>query len=82
MAPRTLFIKYDGTFYESRIPIGAIPDFENEWDSFKIIKMKSKEIILDALRDMYRPSLLVRYHHEHIEDFAHRNAANPDEQED
>lgn len=82
MAPRTLFIKYDGTFYESRIPIGAIPDFENEWDSFKNIKMKSKEIILDALRDMYRPSLLVRYHHEHIEDFAHRNAANSDEQED
>jgi hypothetical protein len=70
MMPRTFLLRDDGTFYESRIPTDVFFDFEGEWESFKVLQPKTKEIILDALHEMFRPSPLLRYHDEHIEDYA------------
>ena len=41
-----------------------------DWDSFKILQPKSKEIILDTLREMFRPTPWLRYHDTHIEDYS------------
>ena len=70
MMPRTFLLRDDGTFYDSRIPTDVFFDFEGEWESFKVLQPKTKEIILDALHEMFRPSPLLRYHDEHIEDYA------------
>ena len=70
---RSFFIKEDGTFFETRIPVDAISDYENDWESFKHLKQQVKEIILDALQEMIRPSPLIRYRNMHIEDFFARN---------
>lgn len=72
--PRTLFILKDGTFFETKVMRTVIYDLANEWESFKNVTDKSKDYILDALREMIRPSMLVRYHSEHIEDYCHRIA--------
>ena len=83
LPPRSFFIKRDGTFYEVRIPIDIISTFESEWESFKSIKQKSKEIILEALREMYRPSILVRYCEEQFESYLHeRTMMQPTDPED
>lgn len=83
MPPRTFFLKYDGTFYEIRIPIDVISAFESEWESFKSIKPKSKEIILEALREMFRPSMLVRYCDEQFESYLReRTMIQPADSED
>lgn len=71
MMPRSLLIKEDGTFFESRVPKEVFLDFEMDWDSFKQLQPKVKEIILDTLSEMYRPTSLIRYRSMHIEDYLH-----------
>lgn len=58
--PRAFLLKQDGTFYEVRNSVDSINDFKDDWESFKKIEAEQKEIILDALQEMYRPSMLVR----------------------
>lgn len=50
-------------------------DFEMEWDSFKQLQPKVKEIVLDTLSEMYRPTSLIRYRSMHIEDYLHEYSA-------
>ena len=75
MMPRSLLIKEDGTFFESRVPKEVFLDFEMDWDSFKQLQPKVKEIILDTLSEMYRPTSLIRYRSMHIEDYLHEYSA-------
>ena len=75
MMPRSLLIKEDGTFFESRVPKEMFLDFEMEWDSFKQLQPKVKEIVLDTLSEMYRPTSLIRYRSMHIEDYLHEYSA-------
>ena len=75
MMPRSLLIKEDGTFFESRVPKERFLDFEMEWDSFKQLQPKVKEIVLDTLSEMYRPTSLIRYRSMHIEDYLHEYSA-------
>lgn len=83
LPPRSFFVKRDGTFYEIRIPIEVISAFESEWESFKSIKHKSKEIILEALHEMFRPSMLVRYCDEQFESYLNeRTMMQPADPED
>lgn len=72
--PRTLLILKNGHFFDTKLVRTVVYDLANEWDSFKILSEKAKDLILEALREMIRPSILVRYHNEHIEDYCHRIA--------
>lgn len=67
--PKTLFILENGSFFDTKLTRVVVFDLANEWDSFKNISKKSKELILDALKELARPSMLLRYHPEHIEDY-------------
>ena len=67
---RIILLKDDRSFYEVRMPPSVIDDFETEWDSFKILKVRTKEIILEALSEMSRPMALLRYHNQSFEDYA------------
>lgn len=73
MMPRSYLIKNDNTFYEVRVTLEVLHDLEDEWESFKTLKGRSKEIILDALYDMYRPSPLIRHRLEPFEKYAHEH---------
>lgn len=69
MFPRTFLLRDDETFYEARISGDSFSGFEEEWDSFKSLKARTKEIILDALYEMFRPTLWIRYHNEQFEEY-------------
>lgn len=66
---RSFLLKSDGTFYEARISREVINELGHDWDSFKSTPKESKEIIIEALREMYRPSPLVRYRDEPFNEF-------------
>lgn len=66
---RTILIKEDGTFFDCRYALNFIQELKDEWNEFKDIPVKTKEVILEALHGLYRSSMSVRYHAEHIEDF-------------
>lgn len=70
--PRTLFVLENGFFYETKISRDSVFDLSNEWDSFKRLHDESKNLILEALREIGRPAMLVRYRPEHIEDYIDR----------
>lgn len=70
MGMRTILLCEDGTFYEARFSLDSFSDLEMDWDSFKILQPKTKEIILDTLREMFRPTPWLRYRNQHIEDYA------------
>lgn len=72
--PRTIFVLEDGSFFETKLVRDVIFELRNDWDTFKKVPTKSKELILDALREMVRPSMMLRYHSEHIEEYCHRIA--------
>ena len=72
MYPRTILVLENGTFYESKLSKDFIFDLKNDWNSFKDLRKKSKELILDALREIGHPSMLIRYRSEHIEDYCER----------
>lgn len=70
---RSFFIKKDGTFFETRIPIDLIQDYEKDWENFKSQKQQVKKIIIDALQEMIQSTHLIRYRNIHIEDLVERN---------
>lgn len=67
--PRTVFILENGTFFYSRMTKDFFLSLENDWNEFKALQNKSKELILDALSEIGRPHMLIRYRDEHIEDY-------------
>lgn len=67
---RSYFVKSDKTFYEVRIPFGAIERLAQEWDSFKMLQESSKKIIVETIQDLLKPSFAVRYHKENIMEYA------------
>lgn len=67
---RSYFVKSDKTFYEVRIPFGAIERLAQEWDSFKMLQENSKKIIVETIQDLLKPSFAVRYHTENIIEYA------------
>lgn len=71
MTPKSFLIKDDCTFFEARIAAEVFSDFEVEWDTFRQLQPKVKEIVLDTLNEMYRPTVLIRYRSEHFEDYLH-----------
>lgn len=73
MMPRSILLRDDRTFYESRIPTDLFTNFSIEWESFKILQTKTKEIILDALFEMSGVSPWLRYHSETIDEYTQRN---------
>ena len=70
---RSFFIKEDGTFFEMRISVDVISDYENDWESFKSLKQQVKEIILDALQEMIRPTAMIRYRNINFEEYIAMN---------
>ena len=66
---RTILLKEDGTFFDCRYALTFIKELEDEWNEFKDIPAKTKEVILETLHGLYRSSMAVRYHAEHIDDF-------------
>lgn len=62
--PRTILVRYDRTFYEVRAVREMVIELGLDWESFTELPTKTREIILDALAEMVRPSALVRYHEE------------------
>jgi len=70
---RSFFIKEDGTFFEMRMPVDVISDYEIDWESFKVQKQQVKEIILDALQEMIRPTSMIRYRSMNIDEYVARN---------
>lgn len=67
---RSYFVKSDKTFYEVRIPFGAIERLAQEWDSFKMLQENSKKIIVETIQDLLKPSFAVRYHKGNITAYA------------
>ena len=72
MTPRVFLIKEDSTFFEVRMVKNAFLGLETEWETFKQTEVNIKRIALEALAEMFRPSSLVRYHNEHIQEYMHR----------
>ena len=84
MSPRTFLLQHDGSFFEIRCSIDSLYNYEDDRNSFKVLSQKSKEIILDALNEMYRPGgMYVRYHREpfekYIDNYLMRTTRNSDE---
>ena len=75
-------VNSDGTFFEARFSIEALGQFESEWESFKSLREKVKEIILETLSEMYRVTPFIRYRDENFEDYVHRYASRPSTIED
>lgn len=67
--PRTVFILENGTFFHSRMSKEFFLSLENDWNEFKMLQNKSKELILEALSEIGRSHMLIRYRNEHIEDY-------------
>lgn len=70
--PRTILLLEDGTFFDSKLSKSFINDLEYEWDVFKQLSQKAKQLILEALKEISRPAMLIRYHTEHIEEYCAR----------
>lgn len=73
LPPRSFLIKEDRTFFEARIPPDLIlSEYAFDWESFKGLQTRAKEIILEALEEMYRSTSLIRYREENFEDYIQR----------
>lgn len=71
---RTILLREDRTFFMARFSMDVFYTFETEWESFSALQPKTKEIILDALREMFRPANWIRYYGYPFEDYAHRHS--------
>ncbi len=69
---KSFLLKSDMTFYECRIPKEMVFDLSNDWDSFKAIKKRSKEIIIETLQQLHRPTILVRHRVENFDEYIRR----------
>lgn len=75
---RSLFVKKDGTFFETRISLDTLSDYESDWKSFKSMKPQIKPIVLEALEEMLRSSVFVRYRNTNINHYLMRNNPKAD----
>ncbi len=73
--PKTLFVLDNNTFFETKLHKDFLYDIETDWSTFKEIKSKSREYILDALRELTRPNMLIRYRQESIDEYIHKMAS-------
>ena len=82
---KTILLKSDDTFYEMMLPKEVMFDINNDWDDFRRIEPKSREIITDAIVEMSRPSMLVRYNsrsfHEYIDRLHYESRRDTDDEE-
>lgn len=58
---RAILLKEDNTFFESRFTHEVIMQLQEEWEMFKKEEPNVKQIILEALSEMYRPNAFIRY---------------------
>lgn len=82
--PKTILLKQDNTFYEMMFPIEAMADLSSDWEGFKRIETKSREIITEAIVEMFRPSMFVRYNNrdfnEYVDRLQYERIRNTDEE--
>lgn len=67
--PRTILLLEDRTFYDSKLSIDFILNLREEWELFKQLSKKSKMHILEALKEIGRPVMLIRYFSEPFEEY-------------
>lgn len=70
--PKTIFLLESGYFFESRLSKNFFFELKNDWDCFKELQKKSKELIIEALKEISRPSMLVRYRSELFKEYCER----------
>ncbi len=74
MVPRTIFLKDDDTFYDCRMRFEMVEDIFDDWDSFKKEPSRIKEIVFDAVAEMYSPRMSeCRYRTESFNKYVTRN---------
>ena len=74
MVPRTIFLKEDDTFYDCRMRFEMVEDIFDDWDSFKQEPSRIKEIVFDAVAEMYSPRMSeCRYRTESFNKYVTRN---------
>ena len=74
IASRSFLLKRDGTFYETRFSLDAFSDFANDWETFRSLKPKEREIILDTLKEISRPVMWFRYHKQTLDAYLSQKA--------
>ena len=70
--PKTILVLKDGTFFDTKLTKNFIFELQNDWSTFKNLQRKSKELICEALREIARPLMLIKYRPEHIEDYCQK----------
>ena len=70
--PKTILLLENGCFFDSRLNSIFIYELKNEWNTFKNLQKKSKELIIEALKEISHPSSLIRYHSELFEEYSKR----------
>ena len=78
---RSFLLKSDGTFYDARVSKEAIDELKDDWESYKSTPQRSKEIIIETLNEMYRPSTLVRYRDEQFSEYIQKRYQTRPDQE-
>ena len=73
---RTLLLLDDKTFFECRLSKNYFIELEDEWDTFKKLSAKTKDLILEALREIARPATLIRYRSMHLEEYINSFKSN------
>lgn len=69
---RLLLVCSNDTFYEMRYGREVFDNLGNEWEAYIKLKDKSREIILETLREEYRGVSMVRYIDESVEKYSRR----------
>ena len=69
MFARTFLLLDDETFFECKLSRNFLIELDDEWDTFKNLSSKTKDLILDALREITRPATLIRHRSMHIDEY-------------
>lgn len=78
----TFLILNDDSFFDVRYPKGIVLEYENDWNSFTQLSQKSKEIILDALYEMFHPNMTIRHHPEPFSAFLNKYSRYSDDSDE
>lgn len=70
--PRTILLLKDRTFFESKLSIEFMSSLKEEWENFKQLSRESKKHILEALKEIGRPAMLIRHSSETFDDYRDR----------
>ena len=69
-SPRIYLVQPDETFYECRMSFDAFLEINDDWESFNKESNKVKELIVDAINEMFHPRLsFCRYINEDLADY-------------